>query len=79
LVQNQYIAHSDIQLTIQELKSINVNKYCYSDYGYTLQNLADSGFSLSELMNIGYTKEEFVSSGIFFNNGLNYCNYCSNC
>jgi hypothetical protein len=79
LTQNPYVAYSDRRLTIPELKSINVNKYCYLDYGYTIKNLIDSNFTLSELMNAGYTKEEFASNGIFFNNPLNYCGNCSDC
>jgi alpha-tubulin suppressor-like RCC1 family protein len=61
LTQNPYVAYSESSLTIQELKSINVNKYCYADYGYTLQDLVNSDFfSLTELKNLGFTLSELI-------------------
>lgn len=58
LTHNRYVAHSQNPLSIQELKSINVNKYCYADYGYTLQDLMMHGFNLAELRNAEFTISE---------------------
>lgn len=47
--------------TIQELKSVNANKYTYAYYGYTLQDLIMYGFNLPELKNALFSISELKS------------------
>jgi len=81
LIQNPYVAYSQSSLTIQELKSINVNKYCYSDYGYSLQDLVNSElFSLADLKSLGFNIPElihFFSVGTLIQSGYTKPDFAS--